>query len=113
MSRSPSGSQLLIDSLPCAALHHIPGPEHAVGVLLPRTTGTLGGAKTAGRDSLAWGPVIDPASEEVDLILRPDAIARHRAVLELGENPGGGVPDVVIGPEVEVRLHRVPVLLPE
>lgn len=63
--------------------------------------------------SLARRPLLDPASEEVDLILRPGSVARHRAVLELGEDPGGGVPDVVMRPEVEVRLNRLAVLLPE
>src|SRR5579862_6697760 len=58
-------------------------------------------------------PLIDPASEEVEPILRPGTVARHRAGLERGEDPGGGVPDVVVGEEVEVRLHRVAVLLPE
>ena len=56
---------------------------------------------------------LDPLLEKVDLRFRPCAVARHAAVCHGGEDGFGVAADVVVGPQVELRLHRVAVALAE
>src|SRR5262245_50577943 len=82
----------------------------------PRGAGAGRGAAppegAAGRRSLG-PPALDPGPEEVDLCRRPGAVARHRAVPETREDRIGVPADVVVRPQVEPGLHRLPVTLAE
>src|SRR5680860_941901 len=60
-----------------------------------------------------WTPVLDPGTQHLDLLLLPGLIARHLSGLDSLQDVPGVIPDVVVGPQVKPRLHRLPVRFSE
>jgi hypothetical protein len=60
-------------------------------------------------------PGVDPPTKEVDPIVGPGLIARHRAVLETSQDGARVLRDVVVLPEIELRdaQHRRAISFPE
>lgn len=63
--------------------------------------------------SLARFAGVDPTLKSVDLLFGPRAVTGHCTGANSGENVVGVGGDVVIRPEVERELHRLPVPRPE
>src|SRR6516225_7868399 len=56
---------------------------------------------------------VDPADEDVDLLLRPGAVAGHGAGLQPTEYGGGALADVDVRPQAEGEARRLPVAAAE
>jgi hypothetical protein len=64
-----------------------------------------------GADELRLAALIDPVLEQLNSILIPRRVTRHRAVRQAFENVVGICRDVFVRPQVEREVHRKAVLL--
>jgi hypothetical protein len=79
----------------------------------PARSARAADARQPTSDPSARFPALGPAPEELDLLLRPRAVAGHGAGLKAAEDGVGVTADIFVGPEIECELHRLAVAFAE